>query len=391
MENRDGKLLSLLFKHGPLSNQELANAMHISPSTVSSAAVRLLKLGAINKIDARHFNSRIQIGQRKKRSYCLNPEYGFAIVVEIDYDGLIIHITNFDLSISSTRRVPITQNKRDRILSIIEKELHLLLSEHKANRLLGIGFSMPGQVDAQSRKALHNTRINGWENVNFDQFKSFSENIITENVANALTIGENLRGSAQGVDDFILLHVGNGAGMGIMIAGKLHHGHNYAAGEAGHVIVDENSGTSCNCGNRGCLESFVSRRAVMKELERLRKNEVPSGILTNPALSDGSEVYRLLGEYYESGDKVAYLVVAELAHKLGLAAANFAQVLDPARIVLSGPICNLGTQFLNLVQQTIKRYHLPWLDQVPVVFGQNENTATAQGVAFLIFQKIWKG
>ena len=192
------------------------------------------------------------------------------------------------------------------------------------------------------------------------------------------------------MDDFLLIHVGNGAGMGIMIAGKLHRGHNFAAGEAGHVIVDENSGTSCNCGNRGCLESFVSRRAVMRELERLRSSEVPSGILSDPNLSDGREVYRLLGEYYESGDKVAYLVVAELAHKLGLAATNFAQVLDPARIVLSGPICNLGDNFLTLVQQTIKRYHLPWLDQVPVIYGQDENTATAQGAAFLVFQKTWE-
>lgn len=365
--------------------------MQISPSTVSTAAARLLKLGAITKIDAHHFNSRVQTGRRKKRSYRLNPEYGIAVVVEIDYDGIIIHVNQFDLSVFSIKHVPVARNKRDEILKIIEKELRSLLSAHRENTLLGIGFSMPGQVDSQNGKAVHNTRIDGWEDVSFDQFKAFSENIIAENVANALTIGENLRGSAQAVDDFLLIHVGNGAGMGIMIAGKLHRGHNFAAGEAGHVIVDENSGTTCNCGNRGCLESFVSRRAVMRELERLRSSEVPSGILSDPNLSDGHEVYRLLGEYYESGDKVAYLVVAELAHKLGLAAANFAQVLDPARIVLSGPICNLGDNFLNLVQQTIKRYHLPWLDQVPVVYGQDENTATAQGAAFLVFQKTWEG
>jgi glucokinase len=389
MERRDGQLISRLYKCGRLSNQELAVRLGISPSTVTSTAGRLLNEGLITMLDARRFDREIGSGQRRKKTYQLDPDYGYALVVEIDFDCLVIHECRFDLEHISSTRVPITRNHRDVILDRAEAELRSFMAAHPG-RLLGIGFSMPGQVDYDRGVAIHNTRIDDWENVSFDRFTSFSRNLVTENVANAVALGEHFRGSAQDVDDFLVLHVGNGAGMGIMIDGQLHRGHNFAAGEAGHVIVEESSGTTCNCGNRGCLESFVSRRAVLRELEKLRESDVPSGILSNPHLENGDEVYRLLGKYYEGGDKVAYLVVEELAHKLGLAAANFAQVLAPARIVLSGPISTLGNRFLELVQQTLRRYHLPWLDPVPIVYGRNDSIVAAQGVALLVFRKLWE-
>jgi len=390
MDRRDGQVIAPLYRHGPLSNQELATILEVSPSTVTSAAGRLLDEGVITTVDARHFSGAIASGQRRKKTYRLNPDHGLALVVEIDFDCLTIHECQFDLTVSTTRRVPVPQNDRDVFLSRIEEELRSFIATRSDENLLGIGFSMPGQVDYRRGVALHNTRIDNWDHVDFSRFAGYSGNLVAENVANAVTLGEHLRGSATDVDDFLVLHVGNGAGMGIMINGNLHRGHNFAAGEAGHVIVEESSGTTCNCGNRGCLESFVSRRAVMRELDKLRESEVPSGILSDPDLRNGVEVYRLLGAYYERGDKVAYLVVEELAHKLGLAAANFAQVLAPACIVLSGPISNLGGRSLELIQRTLRRYHLPWLDPVPIVYGQNDSIAAAQGAAMLVFRKLWE-
>jgi predicted NBD/HSP70 family sugar kinase len=390
MEKLDGKILSLLFKQGPLSNQEIAVELSNSPSTITSATTRLLKIGAISLIGAIHFNSQINNGQRRKRTYQLNPEFGYGIMINIDNNSLTVHLNRFDLSHISSYRIPITHSNRDVILKTISNELPKAISARTGDRLLGIGFSMPGQVDTVGQKAIHNTRIEGWENVSFDRYKVFSDNINVENVANAITIGEHIGGSAKAVEDVLLLHVGNGAGMGIMINGKLHRGHNHAAGEAGHVIIEESSGTICICGNRGCLESFISCRAVITSLDKLKRSDVPSGILSDPSLKDGLEVYRLLCKYYESGDKVAYLVIEELAHKLGLAIVNFAQVLDPERIVISGAIRDLGEQFLKLVQQNVTRYHLPWLAQVPIVYGLDDNVSAARGAAFLVFEKLWE-
>ncbi len=390
MDQRDGKVLDVLFKAGPLSNQELAARLGISPSAVSNATTRLVRAGAITAVDADGFRGEAQPGRRRKRTYRLNPAYATAVVVEIDFDFVTLHLIRFDLSPVVSRRVPIAHNERDSILDTIDAELSVLVGSAENISLCGIGFSMPGQVDFHNGIAIHNTRIDNWDNVDFRRFAVFSRNIVTENVANAVALGEYARGSAREIDDFVLLHVGNGAGMGIVIGGALHRGHNYAAGEAGHVIIEESSKTTCACGNHGCLESFVSRRAVMQELERLRQSEVPSGILSDFDLHQGDGIYAVLGSYYESGDKVAYILMQELAHKLGLAAANFVQILAPARIVLSGPVINLGAPFLELVEQSLRRYQLPWLPPIPVVYGGDAVLAAAQGTALLVFQRGWE-
>lgn len=390
MDNRTRDLLAGLFRSGPLSNQELAHLLGVSPSTVTSLTGALLQQGVLASRDAQQFDREIASGERRKRTFGLNAEYGWAAVVEIDFDGVTIYAVRFDLTLGASRRVPTDSGDRDGILAVVESELPGFLEEQSHGNLLGLGFTMPGQVDSGRAIGVHNTRISHWDNVRFDRFASLSENIVAENVANAAAFGEYCCGTARGTNDFILIHIGNGAGMGIVIDGKLHRGHNFSAGEAGHVIVDESSSITCNCGNRGCLESFVSRRAVLRELEQLRESEVPSGILSDTALGDGDAVYRLLGDYDAEGDKVAYLVVEDLAHKVGLAAANFAQILAPERIVLSGPISHLGDRFLHLVEQNLKRYHLPWLDSVPVVYGREDSESVALGAAALVFSRFWE-
>ena len=80
-------------------------------------------------------------------------------------------------------------------------------------------------------------------------------------------------GAARALDDFLFLNVGNGAGMGVFLRGALYRGYRNAAGEAGHVIVDEDSQSICTCGNRGCLEALASATAIKREaLEALRKH-----------------------------------------------------------------------------------------------------------------------
>lgn len=407
MEQRDGNILNLLYKQGPLSNQELATQLGISSSAVSNATRRLLEGGAVVVRDADDYSGQVQPGSRRKRTLGINPEYGYAVVVEIDFDYIILHKLRYDLESVYSKRVPVSGMDRDVILETVEEELRSLggrrpdeglLSEEELRsrgsggadgRLCGIGFCMPGQVDHTRNVAIHNTRIDNWNNVDFNRFATYSDTIAVENVANAVALGEHVRGAARGIEDFIVLRVGNGAGMGIMIGGRLHRGRNFAAGEAGHVIVDESSRATCSCGNRGCLETYISRRAVMRELKRLKESEVPSDILTDLESHHGDGIFRVLGTYYEAGDKVAYLVMEELAHKLGLAAANFVQILAPERVVLSGPISQLGDRFLEMVQQVLRRYQLPWLAPVPLVYGQDFNLSAAQGMAMLLFRKHW--
>ncbi|MGH7152022.1 MAG: ROK family protein, partial [Planctomycetota bacterium] len=86
--------------------------------------------------------------------------------------------------------------------------------------------------------------------------------VLLENDANAAALGERWRGG--GGDDFLLFTLGTGVGGGLILAGELWIGPGGMAGEFGHVVVDAD-GPPCGCGSRGCVESFASALAVIRE------------------------------------------------------------------------------------------------------------------------------
>jgi predicted NBD/HSP70 family sugar kinase len=85
-----------------------------------------------------------------------------------------------------------------------------------------------------------------------------------DNDVNTLTLGEKWLGSGLPVDDFIVVTIGRGIGMGIVINGQIYRGKSGGAGEFGHTVIDPN-GPLCNCGKHGCLESFLSDRALIEK------------------------------------------------------------------------------------------------------------------------------
>ena len=76
------------------------------------------------------------------------------------------------------------------------------------------------------------------------------------NDANAAALAEYALGD-EPTDNLLLVKIGKGVGAGLLIDGQLFTGDRFAAGEIGHVTVDER-GELCACGRRGCLETAIA-------------------------------------------------------------------------------------------------------------------------------------
>src|SRR4030042_1184831 len=87
------------------------------------------------------------------------------------------------------------------------------------------------------------------------------------NDADAAALGEFHFGAARGARNFIYITLSTGIGGGILIDGKIYTGAIGAAGEVGHMTIDDN-GPICNCGNKGCWETLASGTALAKEARR---------------------------------------------------------------------------------------------------------------------------
>ncbi len=170
------------------------------------------------------------------------------------------------------------------------------------------------------------------------------------NDANAAAIGEMTYGVARGMKDFIMITLGTGVGSGIVINGQLVYGHDGFAGELGHVIVDKN-GRQCNCGRKGCLETYCSATGVARTAREFLVQRTEPSLLRNIPSEEiaSKDVYNAAVK----GDKLALDIFEFTGRILGEALANFIAFSSPEAIVLFGGLAKSGDYIMKPIQKAI--------------------------------------
>ena len=135
----------------------------------------------------------------------------------------------------------------------------------------------------------------------------------------------------------------------MILAGELYRGATGLAGEIAHVQVDE-MGHPCNCGARGCLG--IQMFTIASHGETVDRN------------------FRLIGDLVqrcEDGDGAAGRILARVGGLLGEHLGALANVLDPARVVISTDRVPPHETLLDGVRQGIRRTALPFVADLTVV------------------------
>ncbi len=153
--------------------------------------------------------------------------------------------------------------------------------------------------------------------------------VIVENDVNLAALGELRYGVAAGVDDFVLIAIGTGIGMGIVAGGQLQRGARGGAGEIGFLPFGSDP-TTAEAKNGGAFELAAAGPAI-----RARIQEATSGNRT--MLTEGATFAEAL-RAASAGDVVAQTLVEEEAHLIALGIASVVAILDPALVVLGGGV-----------------------------------------------------
>ena len=171
------------------------------------------------------------------------------------------------------------------------------------------------------------------------------------NDAHVTALGEKAYGSAHGMKDFIVVSISHGGlGSCIFMDGKPHLGVSGFAGEVGHTCVEPN-GRQCGCGSKGCLETYCSDKGLAKTIEELLADGAPSSLRDIKNLSVQTVTY-----YCDQGDQVAIEAVRRLGFMLGLGLANYASVLNPEAIVLTGDMMQAGKWLLKPMRKSFEEH-----------------------------------
>ena len=202
-----------------------------------------------------------------------------------------------------------------------------------------VGIAIPGAISPQTGliKNANSTWIIG-KQFDVDLKNAMSREIRLANDANCLAVSEAVDGAGAGSKVVFAIIIGTGCGGGIAIDQKVHGGLHSIAGEWGHISLgwmrkEEYPGVDCYCGQRGCLETFISGTGFENEYEK------QTGVHKS-----GHEIAELL----ELNDADAEKVMLIYEDRLARAIATAVNIMDPDVLVLGGGMSNIARIYKNV-------------------------------------------
>ena len=197
-----------------------------------------------------------------------------------------------------------------------------------------------------------------------------------ENDANLAAVAERRRGAARDTDTVMYLLLDEGVGAGLVLGGRLLRGADGTAGEIGHIGLDPR-GQVCRCGNRGCLETFVGTSYLVAM--------VPHG--SDLARDGRADLPRLVAAAHE-GDPSSRRIVSEAGTALGQGVAIVANLFNPDRVVVGGPLAAAGELLLDPMLRAMELGTLgSALERVDVVTSELGEFAALYG-ALLVAAEV---
>jgi predicted NBD/HSP70 family sugar kinase len=345
-------VLSVIREQGPSSRAEVVRRSGLSAPTVSKAVASLQKALLLEEVEG---NGPV-IG-RPAMKLRLAKDSAQVLGVVIDINRCWVVATGLDGVLSEERsRLVETDSDYNKLIKDLVRQARAL-SARPGARTLGIGVTVPGLID--HRRGLDilspNLHVIDGRSPGRDIGEQLGLDCVMIQDQHALCMAERYFGRARGLDDFAILDVSSGVGMGVMSGGRLVRGHSGFAGEIGHVTVVP-KGRVCGCGNLGCLETVASDSALAWQISRRLGRPI-----------DIEEIIRLvragrLNAKRECNDVVQYLAI-------GLAAVI--NVFNPSTLFIHGQLFDADEGlFARVLEQTSKRALAPAYGDCRIIRAQ---------------------
>jgi glucokinase len=231
----------------------------------------------------------------------------------------------------ATRPTGPSASVRDLAASISEVRAEL---GYETGRPIGVGVAGCVTLDGVVRGSPNLPALAG-SAIECDLGGALGARVLADNDAHCHALAEAWVGAAIRVPTFLLVTLGSGIGSGLVIGGRVHRGATGYGCELGHSVFRP-GGRRCGCGNRGCLEAYVSEVALGTRIPE----EAPELGRRVAALTSEQRRGRAhaLFELAAGGDAEADALADTLADELGIAFGSAVNVFDVELIVVGGGI-----------------------------------------------------
>ena len=246
--------------------------------------------------------------------------------IGIDLGGTKIEGILTDEKYATITRKRIPTNQEQGYNSILESIKNLVLElTQESNEDVSVGVCTPGALSLDSGLIKNsNTQCLIGKDLQNDLKNILGHDISIENDANCFALAESKLGSGKNSNLVFGVIMGTGVGGGIIMDGNIHHGRSNIAGEWGHHCL-HTGGNNCYCGNKGCVETYISGPALEKDWSKL------SGLNQSlPQIIKNSD-----NPYFDNWKK-------SFLDNFALSLSNVIDILDPDIVILGGGLSNIN-------------------------------------------------
>ena len=307
----------------------------MSAPTISKAVDSLLESGLVEEGGARPSS----IG-RPARILRLAKEKIQVIGIALDADRCVLASAGLDGSIDEGRSLSApTPRSYAALLDTLETLVRKLLRPEVVTA--SIGISSPGLVRGRAGVAVFspNLHLTDGRKPAQDMQDRLGIGCTLIQETHALSLAERMYHSGESLDDFVIMDISTGLGVGVFTGGRRLEGHSGLAGELGHITINPD-GKLCGCGNRGCLETVATDAAFVSLIsERLGRT------------LDIDEITRLV----HAEEIVADVELRKTCEALSIAIAAGINLFNPATLLIHGKLFDIQDGLFELTTELVRR------------------------------------
>lgn len=378
-------ILNTIRMAGAISRVEIAQITGQSRGSVTNITARLIKENQIYEKETEDSNSR----GRKRVLLALNPAAAFVVGVKLSAKRISCAVTDMQAEAKSSVIIPVRISERplEFLVDVIEDGVRHCVTEARLHldKISGIGIGIPGFVDSRSgvcywTPLFQKGKISLKELIE-DRFKIRT---YIDNDANTLTLAHQWFGEGKDIDNFLVVTIEEGVGMGIVTNGQLYRGARGFAAELGHMVVDPD-GQQCRCGKKGCISAYANVFSILNAARQAYTN----GEWQRD--NDAELTFAEVTAAAQKGEPALRQIFACAGYFLGTGLASQIQIFNPARIILSGEGVRAGNLMFTSMHEAIRAHtNRELLAETEIVVQKWRDTDWAHGAASLVLQELYK-
>lgn len=342
-------ILDTIRLQGPISRTDIAKKNKLSPTTVTSAVSDLIQEGLVYEDGIGNSS-----GGRKPILVRFSPDSKFLIAISIRSSFITIAEMNLEAKVKRKETFTTKPYTGEEVICYLLDLVEGFLEKvNNSNLCIGISVITQGIVDSTRGIIRYNSELK-LKNIPLKQLleQKFTKKAWIENDTNAYILAEKNFGQYNHNQNMIYIIQGDGVGAGILMNGSIYRGHNGGAGEFGHTSIDR-AGFRCECGNIGCLETYVSWPAIYSRIFSSITSGKPTKIMdkVNGEIKDITPA--VFSAALQEADELALKIADETVSYLSTSIVNLIHLFNPEVIIIGGELVVNNQVYLSKIRSSV--------------------------------------